>query len=328
MKLTRMTAAILGILIALGVLAAGAGAPTASSQALTLRAVRAPEQPSLDPDWDLWAKLPSVDVPITAQNITYPMGGGSIASVTLQAMYYDETLYVRAQWQDGTRDAVAASMNQFSDAVALEFPGKSAVTVPSFCMGQANANVNIWQWRADSQEGGPLAVLRAARPNSFTDGLPPQIAKDPVFQPARALKNPATMLGDTPVQNLVAQAFGTLAPATEQTVQGNGVWRDGRWAVVFARPFAGGDPTQASFSAGRPTNMAVAVWNGSHGDRAGQKTVSQFVTLDVSNAAFKHGQSSDMNAVWFGLVLGGGAVLVGLALISFVALASFGGRRT
>ena len=326
MKWSRSSLAIVAGLVLVGVLAGIARAPVASSQAMTLRAMRLPEQPPLDPDWSTWTKLSSIDVPITAQNLTYPMGGGSIPSVKLQAAHYDRVLYIRAAWKDATEDGAAVNVNTFSDAVAVMFPAKSAVNIPSFCMGQANAGVNIWQWRADSQAGGPDALTKTLHPNALSDGVPALLADDPVYQPARALNNPVAMFGTTPVQNLVAQAFGTITLASDQSVNGQGVWRDGEWSVVFARPFDGADPGQASFTSSVATNLAVAVWNGSQGDRGGQKTVSQFVTLSMSNAVLKPYEGQDWGSIGLALMLGGGGVLIVLALISLVTL-GFGGQE-
>lgn len=327
MKWSRSTIITLGGLALIGVMAGLLGVPSASSQALTVRAVRAPESPGMDPNWALWAKLPETEIPITAQNVAYPNGGGSVRSVKLAAVHYDGTLYVRARWRDVSRDAAAADPAEFSDAVALMFPAESAVAVPSFCMGQAGSGVNIWQWRADSQEGGPLQVMADTRPNQYTDGYFPGLEDDPTFFPARALGNPVTKLGDSPVQNLIAQAFGTLALATDQSVLGNGVWQDNEWSVVFARDFTGGDPSQASFTDTLSTNMAVAVWNGTQGDRGGKKTVSQFVTLSMSNQAYQAPEARDWSDMGMELLFGGGVILAGVALVAFMILTGGSRRR-
>lgn len=325
MQWSRRAIVIIGALALVGVAAGVIGAPSASSQALTLRAVRVAEQPEVDPGWRVWAKVPGVDVPITAQNITYPMGGGSVPAVSLKAIHYNGVLYIRATWKDTTEDAAALDVSAFTDAAALEFPATSAVSVPSFCMGQANAGVNIWQWRADSQAGGPDRLRATLQPNAHSDGYPAAFENDPIYQPARALGNPVALGGDSPVQNLVAQAFGTLSPAADQAVTGKGAWRNGEWSVVFTRPFTSTAADQATFAEGTATSMAVAVWNGSQGDRAGQKTVSQFVTLSLGGAALKEGAGRDWGAVWLALVIGGGAVLAGLAILGMTAMA--GGQR-
>lgn len=325
MKRPRVGVLLAGALTLLGVLAGVLGVPTAASQATTLTAVGVPDQPPLDPDWSLWAKVPGIDVPLTAQQIVYPNGGGAVPSVNLKAVHYNGTLYIRASWQDATQDASTLQATDFADAVALEFPAKSAVTVPSFCMGQANAGVNIWQWRADTQ--ADVDQVAVWFPNAYSDSYPTALEDDPIYQPARALGNPVALAGGTPVQNLVAQAFGTLERAAAQDVQGKGVWKDGRWSVVFARPFAGGAPDQAEFAQGVSTSLAVAVWDGARGDRDGQKSVSQFVTLSLSGAQLRPGAARDWSALWLALLLGGGAVLFGLALLAWLGMTSLGRRR-
>jgi complex iron-sulfur molybdoenzyme family reductase subunit gamma len=313
MRWSRTTFAIIGVLALVGALAGVFGAPSASSQALTLRAFAVAEQPAVDPTSALWQSIQGVAVPLTAQAVTYPNGGGTVPSVTLKAVHYDNVLYVRASWPDQTKDYMPWGVTSFTDAAALEFPAKSAVAVPSFCMGQVNASVNIWQWRADTPARGsdtPGAWMSAS---ANADSMPAAVTQDPVFQPAEALGNPVAT-PDLAVQNLVAQAFGTLTFAPVQTVEGQGAWDRREWAVVFARPFAGNDPSQADFAVGTPTNMAVAVWNGGAGDRGGQKSVSSFVTLDISPTALKPAESRNGSDVLLGMALSVGAVLAGIAL--------------
>jgi complex iron-sulfur molybdoenzyme family reductase subunit gamma len=327
MKWSRKGLALAGALALIGVLAGVFGAPTATSQVTALDSVRAPESPNLDPDWRLWAKLPGIDVPLTMQNLAYPMGGGA-RSVNLRSAWFGDTLYIRAAWTDPTRDDMAVGVDQFTDAAAVEFPAKSAVMVPSFCMGQANASVNIWQWRAAAQTGDPVDAITALYPNGYSDSYPDELTKNPIYQPARSLGNPAAAVSDTPVQNLVAQAFGTLSPAADQVVTGQGVWRDGQWSVVFARRFAGSDVSQAEFAPGVSTNMAVAVWNGSQGERSGQKSVSQFVTLSISPSALVEGAAHDWGAIWLALLLGGAAAVTGLVVLTIAGMWSAGPRRS
>jgi hypothetical protein len=328
MKWSRPSLLIVAALALAGVVAGVTGAHIASSQAVVVQAIRVPAAPPVDPDWPTWASIPGADVALTAQQIVYPKGGGTVPSVNIRAVHHNGTLYIRVSWRDATADVPALDMGRFTDAVALEFPARTAVTVPSFCMGQATAGVNIWQWRADAQAGGPDALLTSTYPRAYdADGPPAALADDPVFQPARALGNPVAPVADTPVQNLVARAFGTLSPAAEQRVTGKGVWRNGVWSVVFTRPFAGGADDQAEFAVGKSTSLAVAVWNGSQGDRAGQKNVSQFVTLSVGAAALQPGTSRDWSALWLALVLGGGAILAGFGALVWAVLGGLQGRR-
>jgi complex iron-sulfur molybdoenzyme family reductase subunit gamma len=53
------------------------------------------------------------------------------------------------------------------------------------------------------------------------------------------------------------------------------VWRDGQWHVVLSRAIA----TNSGIRSGGETKLGFAVWDGSHGDREGQKAISTWYTL-------------------------------------------------
>jgi complex iron-sulfur molybdoenzyme family reductase subunit gamma len=307
--------------VGLAVLAAAgalqfAGVNPAESQSLTLTAFSTAKDPGLDPASTVWAGAPWVQIPMSAQQGTYAAGGGSIPVVAARALHYQDKLYVRVEWADATRDDTTTKVENFADAFAVEFPARSATSVPSICMGQADAGVNIWQWRADSQAGieDPADVY----PNALVDEYP---SKDVMFYTARAVGNPYADTAAGPVQTLVSHAFGTLSKGSVQDVHGEGIYQDGKWAVVFERQFGGADTDQASFQAGTKTDMAFAVWNGSQGDRNGRKSVSQFVTLSVSPMEAPHPFEA---SPWVWLAAGGS--LVGLAGLG-VALGVYGYRE-
>lgn len=284
----------------------------AASQTMTLRAFQASEEPDIDPWADGWKRATFVQIPLTAQAGAYSAGGGSIPILTARALHYNGVLYIRAEWEDATRDGSTIRVQDFSDAVAVEFPARSATSVPSICMGQANGGVNIWQWRADS-EGG-IQDPADYYTNSLVESYP---SKEDLFYTARAAGNPYADPSQGPVQNLLAQAFGTIGPAATQDVQGKGAWKDGRWAVVFVRPFAGRELDQASFAAGTQTDMAFAVWNGSEGDRNGQKSVSQFVTLSVSGATLPEAGGTNWALVGTAIGVLALAAALGLGLAAY-----------
>ncbi len=321
MKWSKPAVLVVGAIALAGALAGLTGVRTATSQAVTLKAVAVSDKPEMNPDWATWAKVPSVDVQLTNQAVTYPKGGGTVPAVSLKAVHHEGTLYLRATWKDKTENVPSIDMTSFTDAVALEFPGKSAVSVPSFCMGQPSSGVNIWQWKADAQAGAGAAAVAKLYPNGYADsaGFPEELTKAALYQPALGLNNPVART-DASVQTLVAQAFGTLSPAAAQDASGAGMWRNGEWSVVFTRPFKAADGDQAEFAAGKSTNLAVAVWDGANGDRAGQKNVSQFVTLQLSGELVQ-AKSEDMGALWFGAILGGILVVIGLAALGWAGMA-------
>lgn len=253
----------------------------ATAQTPVLTAGLAAEDPGLDPDAAVWQSAQAIDVPLTAQTAIYP-AGGSIPLVRAQAVHFNDTLFVRVAWQDDSADDLTDAVDKFADAVALEFPAQAASTVPAVCMGQADAGVNIWYWRADSNRG-PLTDLAQVHEGAVVDSLPYTPEEADRFFPARKAGNPVAYPNTGAVQNLVARAFGTLTPAADQAVQGLGKHDGNKWIVVIVRPFASANPDLTAFQVGDTTDMAVAVWNGSQRDRNGQKAVSQFMRLSISD---------------------------------------------
>jgi len=101
-----------------------------------------------------------------------------------------------------------------------------------------------------------------------------------VFNPGRATGNilsDATMRVSA-VEDLNAEGFSTLTTQAHQDVDGEGNWRNNRWAVVFKRALKTGDANDTQFSGGK-TPMAIAIWNGNNKERNGQKAVTQWNTL-------------------------------------------------
>jgi len=283
----RRAAAVVGFFALVLLLAAAAFAfdvRLASSQAVQLVANRTDEPvPLTDAYASVWDRTSPVTVPLTAQRQALPFGGGSVAQVTARAMHDDQRLYILVEWKDATQNTSVAGQEAFRDAVAIEFPMVAGDTVPPFCMGQADGQVNIWHWKGDWQ-----AMVDAGRspfaPSNYVDDY--ALGDDPLFQnPAEAAGNVyATRDVRTPVENVLAGGFGTLTSADRQPVDGVGRWRDGRWRVLFARDLADDGETGVDLSNATSTNVAFAVWDGAKEDRNGQKSVSTFVGLELSSS--------------------------------------------
>jgi hypothetical protein len=275
----RRLAGVCAVLLVAGLLQFS-GVNPASSQSAELIAYAAGSDPGLDPASEVWDSARAVEVPLTAQAGMY-FAGGRVRTVSARALHHNGRLFVRTEWTDNTADDTSTRVEDFSDAVAVEFPAQSAASVPAVCMGQADGGVNIWQWRADSDTG--VGAPSEVYANTLVDGYP---SDEAVFYTARAAGNPVANNAETgPVQTLVAQLFGTLSPASSQNVQGKGVHNDGRWAVVFSREFESADQEQAAFGVDTTTDIAFAVWDGSNDERNGRKSVSGFVKLFVSPEA-------------------------------------------
>jgi len=255
----------------------------ASSQTVTLVAKQADAEVPLDDPFDsVWKGANPIEAPLSGQEIIQPKGGGN-RTVTARALHDNDRLYVLLEWQDDTEDILVSRQTEFTDAVAVQFPVSHGESVPSFCMGDPTAPVNVWQWKGAWQNNIDQGYVdvQDTYPNLQVDSYP--FEEEDVFYPARSVGNIfAETERTTPVDNLLAGSFGTLTQADDQIVDGSGEWRDGSWRVVFARDLDSGDE-YSRFAVNESTNVALAVWDGSQNERNGVKSVSQFLTLTLSD---------------------------------------------
>ncbi len=278
------TATVLGLVVALATVLTISGTRLAASQQAVLTARHTAETvPVQDPWAEFWDRLPKVDVALSAQQVTPPMGGRRW-TLSARAVQDGENLYVEVEWPDASPERSVGAPQDFTDAVAVQFPSVPSTQVPAFCMGDPNATVNIWQWKAAWQadvlrgfQGG--VVVRY--PNAAVDSYP--FHDDPLFYPGRYVGNPFSEVDRaSAVDNLVAAGFGTLTPDPEPLVLGWGAWRDGTWRVVFARRLQVGREGNVDLGPDDWTNIAFAVWDGAAQERDGIKSVASFVALDLS----------------------------------------------
>lgn len=264
-----------------------AGVPVTGAQGLTLTPVRVsgplPEDSPFDP---VWTSVRPVEVPLGGQASTQPMRlTPAFSVVRVRALADGTRLSVLLEWDDTTADESAATVDTFADAAAIQL---ALGTGTSVCMGQQAGGLNIWHWKAD------WAAAIAGR-NAFADAHP-NMPRDPEF-PTDAVEGmgpsgflTAQMAGNprsaatfaSSVENLNAIGFGTLTsqPAAGQTVHGSSDHRLGVWRVVFTRDLVDDNPGDAQLEGGAPaTAIAFAVWDGSRGDRDGQKSVSTWLAL-------------------------------------------------
>lgn len=265
---------VLMVLVVVAVMLRVTEANPAQAQTLTIGAWRVSEDPGLDGSAPEWQSILPVFVPTTAQQITPPMGGGAVERVGIRAVHWEDELFVMLEWSDFTPDYFSDRSEAFTDAAAIQYPAEAGSEVPFICMGLADQAVNIWQWRSDQQ--GELPGLP---PNGYVD-LYPQT--DDLHLTARAAGNPLSQEVRSPVHNLVAGGFGTLTSSDSDALRGQGVYSDGRWMVVYSRPFEPAGELQPAFSADQPIDVAFAVWDGSQQERDGIKSVSAFTRLAIT----------------------------------------------
>lgn len=275
MRLVGSKAALfLGFLLIAGLLRVTDANP-AMAQTQSIGAWRVTSEPIMDGSAPEWQSILPVFLPTTSQQATPPMGGGAIERIAVRAVHFGDRLYVMLEWSDRTPDETSDRYEAFSDAAAIQFPAEAGSEVPAICMGQADQAVNIWQWRADQQQPSPDL------PDSGYVDLYP--STEDLYFPAREAGNPLSQDDDrVAVHSLVAGGFGTLEIADQGGLEGNAVYQDGRWVVVFSRAFESAHEMQPSFDGAGPVDVAFAVWDGSKDERDGLKSVSAFTRLQIT----------------------------------------------
>lgn len=229
-----------------------------------------------------------------------------IEGLVVQALHNDRELALRLSWLDRTQDDRAVRVDEFRDAVAIQF---SLSSDPPFYMGDnsEHGGVNIWMWKADRQKNITEGYqdVDAAFPQRAVDMYDecPIRAKDmsnvdwphgklvehnPAFITAWGAGN---LVADpslkTPVECLVARGPGTLSgkPANVQIVQGQAEYERGVWSVQMQRTLQlpGGhcEDDERQFRAGDYLPVSFAVWDGSAGDRDGKKHISIWQKLVI-----------------------------------------------
>lgn len=247
-----------------------ASALVAHAQAVTITAKFVTHELTPDPTAAVWDTAQSMTVTLSPQQIAKPFGGGAVRELHVRALHNGRLIAFLVEWADATKDQELAQTDKFGDGVAVQFPVDPKAN-PSPFMGDAQNAVNIWQWQAawqrDIDEGGLADVERT---------YPPYASEVPYgIYVGRDVGNWRSQRDHkTPVENLIAQGFGTLTHQELQHVLGKGIWENGRWKVVFVRALHTGLAGDASFEAGQKSFVNFAVWDGSSGERGARKSVS------------------------------------------------------
>lgn len=211
----------------------------------------------------------------------------AITVVSMRAAYDASDLAIALEWEDATRDASGDSVARFSDGAAVMFPFEK--TAPAFTMGEPGRPCHIWHWKAlwaadrdgfaDVATGRAPAIDRYFQDGKGWVGSP---VHDRVYSTGLAAGNSvAEVERGAKGEALRAMQFGTLtaAPPAEQDVGVASTWKDGKWTVIFRHPLRSAHWGEAQPTPGGSLPVALAAWNGSAGDRNGQKSVSIWQTL-------------------------------------------------
>lgn len=263
--------------------------PAAQEQA-TLRArelvAKRVAQLPAGPDDSAWASVPEASVAL----MPLWWHEGYLTSVRVKAVHDGQSLAFRLEWDDPTRDAAAMRQQDFPDGAAVELTADA--DPPLFAMGAPGQTVNIWHWKALwAEDQKQFQDVGAAYPRMVADsyygeekGWQAGPLDDTTYRPAAEFHNSvAAAERATPVEDDNAAGLGTLTAqaAAQQNVQGVSRWQDGRWGLQLTRALAAAGRADAPLAPGQKVSVAFALWDGSGGDRNGQKSVSIWNTLTL-----------------------------------------------
>ncbi|HEY5911465.1 MAG TPA: ethylbenzene dehydrogenase-related protein [Verrucomicrobiae bacterium] len=222
-----------------------------------------------DPAWD------SLDPARIVLNPLWPEKD-LIYAVAVRAVHDRRRIAIHCTWKDPTPDGAPVRVQDFQDAVAVQFSLNG--TTPFLGMGDTNNRVNIWQWKAgwEQEVEGRRQDMAQQYPAMHVDTY---FATS--YRTAAEAGNSVAIVHRSAVEDANANGFGTFEaqPPSGQNVSGKGIWRDGSWSVVFVRDLKSKDADDVKLVPGKPLPVAFAVWDGQNRDRNGRKVVSNWHKL-------------------------------------------------
>lgn len=240
-----------------------------------IHAQKLSRQVPADPADPFWETMDPVRVPL---NPLWPETN-VVPAVAMTAVHDGNRVAILCTWRDPIVNGAPVRVQDFQDAVALQFSMDG--TTPFIGMGDKQHPVNLWQWKAGWQQ-----EAEGARPDVNTAYV--SMHADLYFQTDtlhRTAEAAGNMLAQSahvsPIEDGNARGFGTFAsqPASGQNVAGRGIWRDSHWSVVFVRELKSPEADDVQFALGKPVPVALAVWDGQNRDRNGRKVVSNWHQL-------------------------------------------------
>jgi DMSO reductase family type II enzyme heme b subunit len=262
-------------------------APAPTTEVVAVHRASVPSDPS-DP---AWREAPPFTAPLVPQDMVEPrLLEPSTTAVQVRAITDGTRVAFRLDWADATRDDVPGP-DRFSDAAAVQLPEGTTADVPAPQMGEGQRPVEITYWRATWQAmvDGRQDSIKAIYPGATVDHYPFEAASlapgseaqremAERYAPARALGNDMAGPREKPVQDLLAEGPGTLRPVADGHSAGRGVRTEQGWSVVLVRP------VPAQVQPGARTQVAFAVWEGSHQEAGARKMRSVWIPLRVSGS--------------------------------------------
>ncbi len=243
-----------------------------------------------DPASSAWDRATPCRVPLLPQQMFYPrLKQPTLQALVVRALFDGKQAALLLEWDDAAADAIESTAT-FRDAVAVMVPAASGALPPIF-MGAPGSPVHVLHWKAswqrDVDEG--FQDVEKAYPRWHDDvypgyglvaalGLSGEVAAP--FHPGRAAHNELSRSTRTsPVEQLVAEGFGTLTTAPTQVARGRGVHDGKRWRVALGTPID--DKSFPPLSAGKRQPVSFAVWEGANKQVGGRKHYANWLELEL-----------------------------------------------
>ncbi len=279
--------------------AVGAGALGSAAVIGLVGAGQPPGQPALvapfrsriapdDPDAKAWDDVPETMVPVTAQQVALPrLDSAGLADIRVRAAHDGAAVAFRLAWDDESKDDLDG-VRRFHDAVAVMLPTRAGAP-PPITMGAAGSPVHILQWRAtwerdlEGTTGVDQLYPRVVHDVMPDDVLPERSAA--LYWVGRAAGNPLSQTRRlTPIEQVVAEGFGTTTHLPRTDARGLGVHDGSGWSVAFGMPLAR-DGIGAPLDPGSRWSIAFAVWLGHRGNRGGRKHYANWLPFRLEPRA-------------------------------------------
>ncbi len=234
----------------------------------------------------VWDTVKPYRQPLQPQFLTVPKPAEiGVKEIWVQSINDGKHIAFRLVWNDSTKDETPRIMD-FSDGAAIQFPLTNEI-IPDHFMGAKDAPVHIlfWKaWRSKDKEKG-FQTIKDAYPNMTTDiynfdypiegkGTLKTEDEKNIFIPGKAAGNPISFPSKSIIKELSSQGPGTITFKDTENTSGEAEWKDGKWSVVFRRPFTVNDSQSVQFKSGQRMPLAFAIWEGTRMESGGRKAVS------------------------------------------------------
>jgi hypothetical protein len=240
--------------------------------------------PQDDPGSAMWSEAAETVVPLVPQRLAPPyLEYAGVAELRAWALHNGTDVAFRLTWADDSVDDLDG-VRRYHDAVAVMLPTAPG-DPPPITMGEPGKPVHILQWRATWQRdlagksGVDQIYPRVVHDVMPDDVLPPETAE--LYWVGRAAGNPLSQVErTTPIEQMVAEGFGTTTHLPQVTAQGRGVHDDSSWSVTIGFPTAR-DAIGAELEPAQQWFVAFAVWLGDQENRGGRKHYATWIPFSL-----------------------------------------------